>query len=108
MSRASFGDRCYTGRVQTPRGRGGHCPTIGRSAMQIAQEKGRVLTELRNSEAFLAFKQSIPWTAACCLVLTIAFTCSNGFAVDRTFNISYIAESSDPFDDTLPGAGCLD
>ena len=47
-------------------------------------------------------------TTAHVLVLLITIAGSNIFAADETFNISYIAESSDPFDDTLPVAGCLD
>jgi hypothetical protein len=47
-------------------------------------------------------------TTAHVLVLLITIAASNIFAADVTFNISYIAESSNPFADTLPGAGCLD
>jgi len=62
------------------------------------------LADLQNSNGFISLNQFLRWAAACCLVLTIAISCTNGFAVDRTFNISYVAESSNPYVNGLPTA----
>lgn len=42
--------------------------------------------------------------AACCFAFSIAITCNIGFAVDQTYNISYIAEASNPYVNGLPTA----
>jgi hypothetical protein len=65
---------------------------------------GRVLKGLRISSASLALGSLIRGTAARCLVLLIATTCASGFAADRTFNISYVAEASNPYVNGLPTA----
>src|SRR6476646_7968243 len=66
--------------------------------------KGGALIGLRNSDSFLSIGRFAHWAAVHCLALIVASTCANGYAVDRTFNISYVAEASNPYVNGLPTA----
>src|SRR6476660_5696189 len=72
--------------------------------MRCAFRKGEVLVDLQISNRFQSLNQFLRGAVACCLMLTIAITCTNGFAIDRTFNISYVAEASNPYVNGLPTA----
>ena len=74
------------------------------SAIRMVHGKGGALIGLRNSDSFLSIGRFAHWAAVRCLALIVASTCASGYAVDRTFNISYVAEASNPYVNGLPTA----
>src|SRR4029078_8770682 len=60
--------------------------------------------DFQNSNVFPTFKRRFRRAAALCLFLVITTSCTSSMADDRTFNISYVAEASNPYVNGLPTA----